>query len=177
MLFHTQIPGEITLRGKFARIAPPTLDPDTVLKHGGAAYLAKFPPLQILFDGVVPLVQNDPQRFTAGQILWDGHKWQPFVSPILGKDPVSYSLNFLYTPSGLTYQPTAPPAGQSGSAYLVQPNGVQEPEVTFRQLHALNISQGRNYYNPKAFYYFDFVGRFTGDDLAAQFSNPLNWLP
>lgn len=84
VLFHTQIPGQITLRGKFTRIAPATLDPKTVLAHGGAAYLANFPPLQILFDGVVPLVQNDPQRFSTGEVLWDGHSWQPFVPFFLG---------------------------------------------------------------------------------------------
>jgi putative ABC transport system permease protein len=175
-LFHTQIPGQITLRGKFTRIAPATLDPKTVLARGGAAYLANVPPLQILFDGMVPLVQNDPQRFSTGELLWDGHSWQPFV-PFFGKDPVYYSLNFLYTPSGLTYQPTVPPPGESGPVYVVLPSGVQEPEVAFRQLHPLHIAQGANPYNPKAFYYFDFVGRFAGDNLAAQFSNPLNWLP
>lgn len=176
VLFHTQIPGQITLRGKFTRIAPATLDPKTVLARGGAAYLASVPPLQILFDGVVPLVQNDPQRFSTGELLWDGHSWQPFV-PFFGKNPVYYSLNFLYTPSGLTYQPTALPPGESGPAYVVLPNGVQEPEVAFRQLHPLHIAQGANPSTPQAFYFFNFVGRFAGDNLAAQFSNPLNWLP
>jgi hypothetical protein len=176
VIFQKQVPGQITLRGKFTLIAPRTLDPNTVLAHGGAAYLAHFPPLQILFDGVVPLVQNDPQRFSTTEILWDGQSWQPFV-PFIGKDPVYYSLNFLYTPSGLTYQPTAPPSGESGPAYVVLPTGVQEPEAAFRQLRALHISEGKNRYNPKAFYFFDFVGQFAGDSLAAQFSNPLNWLP
>ena len=125
-LFQSQLPGQITLRGRFARIAPATLDPQKVLAHGGSRYLADFPALQILFDGLVPLLQNDPRRFSAGEIIWDGHSWQPFVLPNIGKDPFYYSLNFLYAPSGLTYQPTAPPAGQSGSAYVVLPNGVQE---------------------------------------------------
>lgn len=176
VLFHTQVPGQITLRGTFARIGSVTLDPRTVLLRGGAAYLAHLSPLQTIFDGVVPLVQNDPQRFSTREILWDGHSWQPFV-PYYGKDPNYYAINFLYTPSGLTYQPTAPPPGQSGSAYVVLPTGVQEPEVAFRQLHALRIAQGATPYTPQAYYFLDFVGRFAGDTLVAQFSNPLNWLP
>jgi putative ABC transport system permease protein len=176
VLFHTQVPGQITLRGKFTRIASATLDPRAVLAHGGAAYLANLSPLQTLFDGLVPLVQNDPQRFSTREILWDGHNWQPFV-PFFGKDPNYYDINFLYTPSGLTYQPTKPPPGQPGPAYVVLPSGIQEPEVAFRQLHTLHIAQGANPYTPQAFYFFNFVGRFAGDNLAAQFSNPLNWLP
>ncbi len=176
VLFHTQVPGQITLRGTFARIAPPTLDPKMVLARGGAVYLANFPPVQTLFDGVVPLVQNDPQRFSTREILWDGHTWQPFVA-FLGKNPIYYSINFLYTPSGLTYQPMQPPPGQPGSAYVVLPQGVQKPEVGFRQLHALHIAQGATPNTPQAWYFLNFVGQFAGDNLAAQFSNPLNWLP
>ncbi|HEV2655593.1 MAG TPA: FtsX-like permease family protein [Ktedonobacteraceae bacterium] len=176
VLFHTQVPGQITLRGRFARVASATLDPRTVLAQGGAAYLAHLSPLQTLFDGLVPLVQNDPQRFSTREILWDGHSWQPFV-PIFGKAPYYYNVNFLYTPSGLTYQPTKPSPGQSGSAYVVLPNGVQKPEVAFRQLHPLHIAQGANPFAPQAYYFFNFVGHFAGDTLAAQFSNPLNWLP
>jgi putative ABC transport system permease protein len=176
VLFHTQVPGQITLRGRFARIASVTLDPRTVLLRGGAAYLAQLSPLQTLFDGVVPLVQNDPQRFSTREVLWDGHSWQPFIS-FNSKNPPYYNVNFLYTPSGLTYQPTKPPPGQPGPAYVVLPNGVQEPEVAFRQLHPLHIAQGATLYTPQAYYFFDFVGQFAGDTLAAQFSNPLNWLP
>lgn len=176
VLFHIQIPGQVTLKGKFTRIAPATLDPKTVLAHGGAAYLVNFPPLQSLFDGVVPLVQNDPQRFSTREIAWDGHSWQPFV-PYFGKAPFYYNINFLYTPSGLTYQSIAPPPGQSSPAYVVRPSGVQGPEVAFRQLHSLHVAEGVNRFTPKAFYYFDFVGKFAGDSLDAQFSNPLNWLP
>ena len=176
VLFHTRVPGQITLQGKFTRIASTTLDPKIVLARGGAAYLATLAPLQILFDGMVPLVQNDPQRFSTREILWDGHSWQAFT-PFFGKNPNYYSVNFLYTPSGLTYQPTKPPPGQAGPAYVALPSGVQGPEVAFRQLHTLHIAQGATPYTPQAFYFFNFVGQFAGDTLAAQFSNPLNWLP
>lgn len=175
VLYHAQLPGQITLRGRFARIAPATLNPKTVIAQGGASYLAQFSPLQVIFDGVVPLVQNDPQRFSTGEILWDGHAWQPFV-PNFGKDPVYYSLNFLYTPSGLTYSSTVGPDG-TGSAYVVLPDGRQGPEAAFRTLTTLHISQGTNRFNPQAFYFFEPVGYFTGNNLEAQFSNPLNWLP
>ncbi|MGH2497101.1 MAG: ABC transporter permease [Ktedonobacteraceae bacterium] len=175
VVYHTQLPGQITLRGRFARIAPATLDPKTVIAQGGASYLARFSPLQVIFDGEVPLVQNDPQRFSTREILWDGHAWQPFV-PFFGKDPRYYSINFLYTPSGLTYQPATSPDG-TGSAYVVLPDGRQGPEAAFRALTPLHISQGANRFTPKAFYFFDPVGYFTGNNLEAQFSNPLNWLP
>jgi ABC-type lipoprotein release transport system permease subunit len=175
VLYHKQLPGQIMLRGRFARIAPATLDPKTVIARGGASYLAQFSPLEVLFDGNVPLVQDDPQRFSTREILWDGHTWQPYV-PFFGKDPVYYSINFLYTPSGLTYRFTPSPDG-SGSAYALLPDGVQGPEVAFRALTPLHISQGANRFNPKAFYFLDPVGYFTGGTLEAQFSNPLNWLP
>ena len=175
VIYHSQFPGQITLRGRFARIAPATLDPKTVIARGGASYLARFSPLQVLFDGEVPLVQSDPQRFSTREILWDGHTWQPFV-PFFGKDPVHYSINFLYTPSGLAYQLTSSPDG-TGSAYIVLPDGTQGPEAAFRALTPLHISQGANRFTPKAFYFFDPVGYFNGNNLEAQFSNPLNWLP
>ncbi len=175
VLFQKPLPGQVALRGKFARIAPATIDPQVVLARGGSAYLSHFPPLQVIFQGDVPLAQNDPQAFTNREIVWNGHNWQPFV-PFYGKDPAYYSIKFLYTPSGLTYQP-APPPGQSGTAYILLPGGVQGPEVAFRHLQALHISEGKNSFTPKAFYYLDPLGEFTGDTLAAQFSNPLNWLP
>lgn len=175
VLFHTQLPGQINLRGNFARIAPASLDPKTVIAHGGASYLAQFTPLEVIFDGVVPLVQNDPQRFSTREIVWDGHAWQPFV-PYFGKIPFYYNINFLYTPSGLTYRLTGSPTG-SGSAYIVLPVGTQGPEAAFRALTPLYISKGANQFTPKAFYYLEPVGTFTGDTLKAQFSNPLNWLP
>src|SRR5207244_5994965 len=61
--------------------------------------------------------------------------------------------------------------------YIVLPDGTQGPEATFRSLTPLHISQGVNRFAPKAFYFLESVGNFTGDNLAAQFSNPLNWLP
>jgi hypothetical protein len=176
VLFQKPLPGQVRLRGKFARIAPATLDPKVVIARGGSAYLAHLLPLQVIFDGEVPLAQNDPQGFTTREIVWDGHHWRPFI-PYFGKAPFNYNINFLYTPSGLTYQPMAPPPGQSGSTYVVLPTGMQGPEAAFRQLHALHISEGRNRFNPQAFYYLDPVGEFTGDTMTAQFSNPLNWLP
>lgn len=174
VLFHKQLPGQITLKGRFARIAPASLDPKVVIAHHGSAYLASFPPLQVLFDGTVPLVQNDPQRFSTRELAWNGHSWEPYV-PFFGKDPLYYHLNFLYAPSGLTYKPAISPDGRA--AYTVLPNGLQGPEAAFRTLRQLNITQGPKAYIPSTFYFFDPVGSFTGDTLTTQFSNPLNWLP
>ena len=179
VLFHTQLPGQITLKGALTRMAPLTVDPQAVLAGGGPTFLAHLPHQQTVFDGVVPLVQNDPQRFSVHTLLWDGHSWQPYM-PLGGDDPLSASLKFLYAPSGLTYRPAISPGGQVDSTYTLTPNGVQGPEATFRALHPLHIAQSKSksaFPLPSAFYFFDPVGKFTGGSMDAQFSNPLNWLP
>lgn len=183
-LFDTQLPGQATLNGTFARLANGTLDPQTVVERGGAAYLARLPQQQAIFQGSVPLVQNDPQRFSVHQLVWNGQSWQPFGT---GGDPESASLKFLYAASGLTYQPTAAPDRQTTSAYTLVPQGVQGPEAAFRTLDPLHIAEVNRptepyyavdaYYDPSAFYFFDTVGTFSGTSLNAQFNNPLNWLP
>src|SRR5260370_2766119 len=161
-------------------MAPLTVDPQAVLE-GCTAYLAPLPNQHTIFDGVVPLVQNDPQRFSVNPLIWDGHSWQPYIPPIFGIDALSASLKFLYAPSGLTYQSTASPDGQADSAYTLVPAGIQGPEAAFRALHALHVAARakptKPYPFPTAFYFFKSVGKFTGDALEAQFSNPLNWLP
>src|SRR5216683_3563733 len=179
VLFQTQLPGQITLKGTLTRMAPLTVDPQAVLE-GGTAYLAHLPNQQTIFDGVVPLVQNDPQRFSVNTLIWDGHSWQPYT-PFFGIDPGITSLKFLYAPSALTYQSTASPDGQSDSAYTLVPAGIHGPEVAFRALHALHVAARakptKPYPFPTAFYFFKSVGKFAGDALEAQFSNPLNLLP
>jgi putative ABC transport system permease protein len=181
VLFHMQLPGQIALKGTFTHMAPGTLDPQTVLAEGGAAYLTQLPDQQTLFGGIIPLVQNDPQRFSGTMLALNGHSWQPYTLKGGGIDPVSASLKFLYTPSGLTYQPAIAPDGQANVAYALVPSGLQAPEAAFRELYTLHIAERskplKPYPLPTAFYYLDAVGQFTGDTLDAQFSNPLNWLP
>jgi hypothetical protein len=184
VLFHTQLPGQITLNGAFAHLATGSVNPQTVVDRGGAAYLAHLPQQQTIFQGNVPLVQNDPQRFSAHQLVWDGQSWQAYGS---GGDPTSASLKFLYAASGLTYQPATAPVGQTTPAYTLVPQGIQGPEVAFRTLDPLHIAEVNRptepyytvdaYSDPSAFYFFDPVGTFSGGTLDAQFSNPLNWLP
>jgi ABC-type lipoprotein release transport system permease subunit len=184
VLFDTQLPGQIMLNGSFARLATGISGPQSVVERGGAAYLAHLSPQQTIFQGNVPLVQNDPQRFSAHQLVWDGQSWQPYGS---GGDPTTASLKFLYAASGLTYQRVSAPAGQSTPAYALVPHGVQGPEAAFRTLKPLHIAEINRptepYYGayayslPSAFYFFDTIGEFSGDTLNAQFSNPLNWLP
>ena len=184
VLFQTQLPGQISLQGSFARLATGGLSPQTVADRGGAAYLAHLSQQATIFDGEVPLVQNDPQRFSVHQLFWDGQIWQAYGS---GGDPTSASLKFLYAASGLTYRPTTAPAGQTGPAYTLVPTGIQGPEAAFRTLDPLHIAEvsrpAEPYYTvdayslPSAFYFFDPVGSFSGGTLSAEFSNPLNWLP
>ncbi|MGI9057208.1 MAG: FtsX-like permease family protein [Ktedonobacteraceae bacterium] len=185
VLFQTQLPGQIAVKSNFTKIALGTLPLQTVLANGGATYLNKLPHQQSIFQSLVPLVQSDPQRFSSALLRWDGHSWQPYDLQIYGIDPLTASLKFLYTPSGLTYRQKASPDGQTSNAYTLVPSGVQAPEVAFRALHSLHIAErskpAPSYftyaYPPTAFYLLDPVGQFKGDTLAAQFSNPLNWLP
>jgi len=190
ILFHQQLPGQITLHATFSRITTKDIDPQQVLDQGGFSYLTKFPNPQTLFDQNVPLVQNDPQRFSNAVINWDGKTWQPL------RYRVGSGLTFLYTPSGLTYQTIKSPAGQSDSAYTLVPSNTQSPgsalsqlplqptedspynkqgpEVAFRNLqpaHILDTNTQDNSYAAQP------VGQFTEDTLSAQFGNALNWLP
>ncbi|HLX57773.1 MAG TPA: hypothetical protein VKR83_12170, partial [Ktedonobacteraceae bacterium] len=178
VLFHTQLPGQATMKGQFTIVSTGTLTPQTVVNRGGLTYLTHLPTQQTLFDGVVPIVQNDPQRFSVSDLALNGNSWQPYT-PIYGLDPYTASLRFLYAPSSLSYQPATSPDGSS--AYSLVPDGVQGPEVTFRALNSLHIAEitrsKGTFALPKAFYFFNPVGQFTGGTLAAQFSNPLNWLP
>ncbi len=180
VLFQMQLPGQITLKSTFTHLAPATLTPQTVLARGGAAYLTRLPDPHILFDGTVPLAQNDPARFSGAMLALYGHIWQPYT-PFYGIDPLSASLKFLSAPSGLTYRTTMSPDGQANAAYTLVPGGIQPPEVAFRVLHPLHFiplaKLNKPFSLPSVYYYLNPVGRFTGDHLAAQFSNPLNWLP
>ncbi len=181
VLFQTQLPGRITLKGSFTRLSPASLDPKTAFARGGFAYLAHLPSLETIFGGEIPLVQNDPQRFSVSTLVLDGHNWLPY-NPYNGIDPYLASLRFLYAPSSLTYASTRGPDGQASSAYTLVPDGTQGPEAAFRRLQPVHIAEvpkpTRNAVPlPKAFYFFDFTGKIAGNTLNAQFSNPLNWLP
>jgi hypothetical protein len=60
VLFHMQLPGQITLKSTFTQLASATLTPQIALARGGASYLTHLTDTQILYDGTVPLTQNDP---------------------------------------------------------------------------------------------------------------------
>src|SRR5258708_3462658 len=179
VLFQTQLPGQITLKGTLTLMASLTVDLQAVLE-GGTAYLTHLPNQQTIFDGVVPLVQNDPQRFSVNTLIWDGHSWQPYT-PFFGIDPGITSLKFLYAPSGLTYQSTASPDGQADSAYTLVPASIQGPELAFRALHALHVAAHakptKPYPFPTAFYFFKSDGKFSGDAMEVLISNQLNLIP
>src|SRR6266702_528393 len=181
VLFQTQLPGRITLKGSFTRLSPASLDPKTAFARGGFAYLAHLPSLETIFGGEIPLVQNDPQRFSVSTLVLENHSWLPY-NPYNGIDPYLASLRFLYAPSSLTYASTRGPDGQASSAYTLVPDGTQGPEAAFRPLQPLHIAEVPKPTRttlplPKAFYFFDFTGKIAGNTLNAQFSNPLNWLP
>ncbi len=177
MLIHQGLPGQITLHATFIQLASAdAVPPQQALAQGGAAYLTHLAGQQTLFQGQVPLVQNDPQRFSGAHLTWTGHSWQ--TVPYRNGEDNAYDVvldfyNFS-TPSGLTYQPTAAPARQVDPAYRVVPTGTQGPEVTFRTPHPLHLQQPTF---ADVIYTFDPVGQFRGDTLASQFGNSLNWLP
>ena len=89
-----QLPGQITLKSTFTQLAPATLTPQTVLARGGAAYLTHLPDPQMLYDGTVPLAQNDPERFSGAMLALYGHSWQPYTPANLGIVPELASLKF-----------------------------------------------------------------------------------
>lgn len=180
LLFNTRLPGQVSLQVSLTRYVSNTLDPKQIVARGGRTYLDRLPQ-QPLYVGEVPLARNDPRLFSTGIIFdWDGHTWQPQQ-----QNNVLTALNFISPPSGLTYQPTAGPAGNA--AYMLVPGNIQDPggtegtEVAFRNLTSsgaintygslpINPYNG-NVYSPRL------VGQFDGQSVATQYSNELSWLP
>lgn len=179
MLIHRSLPGQITLNAKLTLLYHGPMTPDQIAAKGGIAYLQQQPDKQILFQGTVPLVLNDPQRFSGASLLWDGHTWQTLLSSSSKGIYPFYGLGFFsaYTPSGLRYQSTKAPDGSH--SYTLVPSGTQGGEVAFRDLTPLKTikktapEQG----GPDVYYDYQAVGEFTNNGLAAQINNPLNWLP
>src|SRR5258708_2996889 len=180
MLIHRSLPGQITLNAKHTLLYHGQLTTDKIVAKGCIAYLQQLPGKQILFNGSVPLVQNDPQRFSGASLLWDGHTWQTIrSSSSKGIEPF-YILDFssASAPAGLSYQSAKAPDGST--AYTLVPKGIQGGEVTFRDLtplHTLKSDSIQNRSGPDIFYEYEAVGEFTDNGLAAQINNPLNWLP
>ena len=180
MLIYRSLPGQITLNAKLTLLYDGPLTPDQIVAKGGIPYLQQLPGQQILFNGSVPLVQNDPQRFSGADLLWDGHNWQTIRSSSSKGIELYYTLDFssASAPAGLSYQAAKAPDGST--AYTLVPKGTQGGEVTFRDLaplHLLKSDSPENPGGPDIFYDYEAVGEFTDNNLAAQLSNPLNWLP
>ncbi|MGI9061832.1 MAG: FtsX-like permease family protein [Ktedonobacteraceae bacterium] len=186
VLVNTHLPGQITLHATFARIASPTLSLQQIVDRGGGSYLAHLPEQHVLFQGGIPIAQQNPAGFPGANIVWNGHEWQT-------PDQFPNLLDFLFTPSGLTYQPTIAPAAQQEPAYRLVPTGVVGPEGAFRTLQSLpgvqdssDTGNTSNFYTSLlkfgtlyngSFYEFTPVGQFNGTGVAAQFRDVLNWLP
>ncbi len=110
-------------------------------------------------------------------------------------------LNFLYAPSGLTYQAAIAPASWEGASYQLVPSDVSQvaqaapgqpeeqlhtfivpqDEATFRNLQPTYIAETPQPFNLPPIvntnYFSEQIGQFRGDELATQFSNAINWLP
>jgi len=198
LLLQRQLQGSTNLHVTFKRLTTQAIDPQQLLNRGGASYLTHLPNQQIILSQDAPTIQNSlinvsKQGYVPG-LYWDGHSWQAIYG-LGGND----SISFLYQPSGLTYQSTKAPDGQSGAAYTLIPSNTQQvpgvpksaqyqpelvppnqqgPEVAFRKLTPLHISEtNQPPYYASAFYETQFVGQFTNASISSQFSNPLNWLP
>jgi putative ABC transport system permease protein len=180
MLLHRQLPGQITLTATLTLLYHGSMTAAQILAKGGIAYLQQRSDKQILFQGTVPMVQNDPQRFSGASLLWDGHTWQVIkTSSSKGIEP-SYILDFssASAPAGLSYRSAKAPDGSS--AYALIPQGTQGGEATFRDLTFLHLVKSDNVLKPggpDAFYDYQAVGEFADNGLAAQINNPLNWFP
>ncbi len=180
MLIHRQLPGQITLNATLTLLYQGSMTADQILARGGIAYLQQRPDKQIIFTGTVPLVQNDPRRFSGRGLLWNGHSWQSYL-PISsrGAQPY-YVLDFssASAPASVSYAPATAPDGSPSSALV--PTGTQGGEVVFRALNPLHTVKSTNNMRPDGpdvYYNYEAVGEFTDNGLAAQINNPLNWLP
>lgn len=180
LLLHRQLPGQITLNATLTLLYHGTMTAEQILAKGGIAYLQQQPDKQIIFTGTVPLVQNDPQRFSGRSLLWNGHTWQSYL-PISSNGPEPYyALDFssASTPGHLSYTSVTAPDGKS--SYALIPHGTQTGEIVFRSftpLHTLKSTDTTTSIGPDVFYNYEAVGEFTDNGLAAQIDNPLNWLP
>ncbi len=183
MLIHRQLSGQIMLSATLTLLYHGSMTADQILAKGGISYLQQRLDKQIMFTGTVPLVQNDPQRFSGHGLLWNGHTWQNYLpSSSNGLEPY-YGLDFstASAPAGLAYTHMTAPDGSA--AYVLVPKGTQVGEGTFRTLTPLQTVKStstdiqQNPGGPDVFYNYEAVGEFTDNGLVAQINNPLNWLP
>lgn len=174
MLIQQSLPGRITLNGTFALTYQSSQTPEQIQAAGGLDYLTSRVKPRIIFNGSVPLVQNNPQRFSGATLQWNGQNWQRLSSPTTSLYVLDFSS--AYTSTGLTYRPATDPNGNP--AYTLVPTGTQGPEVTFRHHGPLTLVRPSG---PSIFggvtYTFNAIGSFASTAMAAQFTNPLNWLP
>ena len=177
MLIHRQIAGQITLNATFTLLYHGAMTAEQILAKGGIAYLQQRPDRQVIFTGTVPLVQNDPRRFSGRGLLWNGHRWQSYLLSLSKGTEAYYGLDFstATAPTSLSYAPATAPDGSP--SYALVPTGTQGGEVTFRPLIPLHTVKSTDMMSPDIFYNYETVGEFTDNGLTAQINNPLNWLP
>ncbi len=125
MLIHRKLPGQIALHLTLTLLYHGPLTPDQIQAKGGIPYLQQLPGKQIIFQGTVPLVQNDPQRFSGASLVWGGQAWQRIVSSTTQGITAYYQLDFssASTPASLSYYPAQAPDGSQ--AYILVPKGIR----------------------------------------------------
>ncbi len=180
MLIHRQLPGQIALNATFTLLYHGAMTAEQILAKGGIAYLQQRPDRQVIFTGTVPLVQNDPQRFSGRGLLWNGHSWQSYLLTRSNGTEAYYGLDFTSAtaPTSLSYAPATAPDGSA--SYTLVPHGTQGGEVMFRGLPPLHTVKSTDFMSPTGpdvFYNYEAVGEFSDTGLTAQIDNPLNWLP
>ncbi len=180
MLIHRQLPGQITLNATFTLLYHGAMTAEQILAKGGIAYLQQRPDRHLLFMGTVPLVQNDPQRFSGRGLLWNGHSWQSYLPTSSNGTEPYYGLDFTAAtaPTSLSYARAIAPDGNA--SYTLVPHGTQGGEVMFRGLPPLHTVKSTDFMSstgPDVLYNYEAVGEFSDTGLAAQINNPLNWLP
>ncbi|HEY7123669.1 MAG TPA: FtsX-like permease family protein [Ktedonobacterales bacterium] len=173
MVIHQNLSGQVSLTTQFSQLALGNLPADQLQQLSNTTFEQQLPGYQNIFNGSVPLVQDDPQNFANTDLAWDGQTWKPQPPP----DPYTLKVTLINfydatTPAGLNYQQATGPDGSP--AYQLVANGAEGPEVTFRPLTPLKLLK-KSYVD--VVYTYDQVGQFSDQSIASQFDNPLNWLP
>ncbi len=196
ILVNQDLPGHITMQAQFTHMQTATTDPQVLAKQNDAHPLQHVSQQQTIFEGSVPLPQNDVHLFSAGADL----EQQGSTIQVNNYGENQFSLNLVSRPSNVQYQLHAGKGPDGNTAYQVKPvqlgqsDEYQGKSPAFRSIQELPgdlyqspmtigaqygggyTTTGYTVYN-HAGYRVTTMGLFDGRKLSAGFTDALNWLP